>query len=215
MLMIQLIRIFLKLILGAFGFHHRMVAWIIECVTSTSLSICINGRLHGYFKGKRGLCQGDPMSPYLFTLIMEVLALMLQRRVKIAILRVIPFEEGRLPVKYLGVPLVSSKLIYRDCRELIDKSRILIDVEQLMRGFLWCQGPMKRGRAKLATREEIIDERQIDNLNDNLKSVELYITFSRSVMQDSFRIRNRIQLNSLRLSSRSFILSFSLILLKR
>ncbi|GJZ56704.1 hypothetical protein Tco_0612198 [Tanacetum coccineum] len=250
---------FLKLILGAFGFHHRMVAWIMECVTSTSFSICINGRLHGYFKGKRGLRQGDHMSPYLFTLIMEVLTLMLQRRVrdsemftyhrycsklelinlcfvddlflfahgdvhsakvimdslekfkrasgltpsipkstayfcnvlnqvKIAILRVIPFEEGRFPVKYLGVPLVSSRLIYRDCRELIEKvrgcindwknkslsaagrlqlirsvlcsmhiywasmfilpSRILLDVEQLMRGFLWCQGPMKRGRAK-------------------------------------------------------------------
>ncbi|GKF35208.1 hypothetical protein Tco_0108408, partial [Tanacetum coccineum] len=29
---------------------------------------------------------------------------------KISILQVIPFEEGRLPVKYLGVPLVPSRL---------------------------------------------------------------------------------------------------------
>nr|GEY99908.1 reverse transcriptase domain, reverse transcriptase zinc-binding domain protein [Tanacetum cinerariifolium] len=38
---------------------------------------------------------------------------------KMAILHILPFEKGRLPVKYLGVPLVSSK--YRDCKELIEK----------------------------------------------------------------------------------------------
>ncbi|GJY89211.1 hypothetical protein Tco_0503839 [Tanacetum coccineum] len=183
---------FLRVILIGFGFHERMIAWIMECVTTTSFSISINGSLHGYFKGKRGLRQGDPLSPYLFTLIMEVFTLILHRRVqeasnftyhrfcseldlinlcfaddlflfvhgdvnsakvikealddfkdasglnpsmpkskayfcnvinytKLAILNVLPFEEERLPVKYLGVPLVSSRLIFRDCKELINK----------------------------------------------------------------------------------------------
>ncbi|GJS81519.1 hypothetical protein Tco_0748060 [Tanacetum coccineum] len=73
--------VFLRKILKGFGFHDRMVSWIMECVTTTSYSISINGILHGYFRGKRGLRQGDPLSPYLFTLVMEVLTLMLQRRV--------------------------------------------------------------------------------------------------------------------------------------
>ncbi|KAK1407946.1 hypothetical protein QVD17_39574 [Tagetes erecta] len=41
--------------------------------------------------------------------------------VRLAILNIMPFVEGSLPVKYLGVPLISSRLIYRDCKWLVEK----------------------------------------------------------------------------------------------
>ncbi|GJW22667.1 hypothetical protein Tco_0033289 [Tanacetum coccineum] len=138
--------------------------------------------------GKCGLHQGDPLSPYLFTLIMEVFTLMLQRRVRVTqsftyhqycskldlinlcfaddlflfaygdadSARVI-MDKGRMPVKYLGVPLILTRLVYRGCKELIEKAsvfilptRILLDLKQLMRGFLWCQGDIRKRKAKVA-----------------------------------------------------------------
>ncbi|GKC04069.1 hypothetical protein Tco_0995679 [Tanacetum coccineum] len=36
-------------------------------------------------------------------------------------------RQGSLPVKYLSVPLVSSRLIFRDCKELLEKVQIRVD----------------------------------------------------------------------------------------
>nr|GEU70751.1 hypothetical protein [Tanacetum cinerariifolium] len=255
---------FLERILACFGFHPNMIKWIMTCVTSTSFSISINGDIHVFFKGERGSCQGDPLSPYLFTLVMEILMLILQKwvrlsdsfrfhknredlniinvcfaddlflfargdvnsakvimdsldefkavsgfvpsipksttyfcnvlnHVKIGILNTMPFSKGRLPAMYLGVLLISSRLINKDFKILVEKARnwigdwknkslsyagrlqlcssaissmqlywasifilpkgIIYDIQQLIRAFLWCNGEIKRGKAKVAWEE--------------------------------------------------------------
>lgn len=60
------------------------------CVSSPTCSVCINGGTHGYFKGGKGLRQGDPMSPLLFVLVMEYFSRLLMHTAEDARFRVHP-----------------------------------------------------------------------------------------------------------------------------
>lgn len=68
---------FLLAVLRNFSFDARWVGlisqWIVE------FSILLNGSPFGHFPASRGLGQGDPLSPFLFILVFEVLSHILLR----------------------------------------------------------------------------------------------------------------------------------------
>ena len=61
------------------GFGIKWILWIKWCITTTSFSILVNGSPADFFRSSRGLRQGDPSSPYLFVLGMEVFSILVEK----------------------------------------------------------------------------------------------------------------------------------------
>nr|GFA54722.1 RNA-directed DNA polymerase, eukaryota, reverse transcriptase zinc-binding domain protein [Tanacetum cinerariifolium] len=95
---------FLDDILKKFGFGKKWCKWIQSCLRSSRGSIIINGSPTKEFQFFKGLKQGDPLSTFLFILIMESLHLSFQRVVDASI-----FEGIKL-----SLSLSISHMFYAD-----------------------------------------------------------------------------------------------------
>ena len=63
-------------------FGSKWVRWISWCVSTARFFALVNGKLVGFFPSSRDLRQGDPLSPYLFVMGIEVLRILLKRAMK-------------------------------------------------------------------------------------------------------------------------------------
>ncbi|RVW76867.1 Transposon TX1 uncharacterized 149 kDa protein [Vitis vinifera] len=119
---------FLLKVMEKMGFGAKWLRWMWWCISTAKFSVMVNGTPAGFFSSSKGLRQGDPLSPYLFVMGMEVLSVLIRRamegaasglRINLAKSEIIPVGEvqrieelavelgcrvGQLPTVYLGLP---------------------------------------------------------------------------------------------------------------
>ncbi|GJX56334.1 probable L-cysteine desulfhydrase, chloroplastic [Tanacetum coccineum] len=158
---------FLINILRMFGFHDKIIEWICTCITSTSFSISINEESHGNFKGERiktdeesVIVIKEDLDLWLIpTRYLEV-PLISKRLGKTECKQLVDKVKSKVGdwknkfLSYAGrVQLIayvlSSMHIYWALVFLFPKTTVK-DIERVLKGFLWNQGDVVRGKAKIA-----------------------------------------------------------------
>ncbi|GKA35160.1 RNA-directed DNA polymerase, eukaryota, reverse transcriptase zinc-binding domain protein [Tanacetum coccineum] len=62
--------------------NATLISLVPKSLTPLKFTICVNRERYGYFKGGRGLRQGDPISLYIFTMVMEILNLIVKNKIR-------------------------------------------------------------------------------------------------------------------------------------
>ncbi|XP_020270856.1 uncharacterized protein LOC109846043 [Asparagus officinalis] len=123
---------FISDMLKGLGFPSVMVKWFMSCITSPKYSLSFNGSLHGYFKDDLlFFSKGDLYSVEKLYQCVKNFGLIsgleanhekssiyyggVEEPVKASINNRLRFNEGVLPFKYLGVPLITKRMSTLNC----------------------------------------------------------------------------------------------------
>ena len=138
------------------GFGSKWTGWIRTCISTVRFSIMVNGSPSGFFGSSRGIRQGDPLSPLLFLLIMEVLSRMLRRTKEAGLIK--GFKAGDSAEEDLSV----SHLLFADDTIVFCD----VDPEQLLhlRMVLSCFEPVTGLGVNMA-KSELVPMGQVLNLS--------------------------------------------------
>ena len=77
------------------GFGPKWLGWMWSCISTTKFSVLVSGVPAGFFPSSKLLRQGDPLSPYLFVMGMEVLSALIRRVVEGGFISGCSIRRGR------------------------------------------------------------------------------------------------------------------------
>nr|ABA98510.1 retrotransposon protein, putative, unclassified [Oryza sativa Japonica Group] len=72
-----------------------------SCVTTVRYAVKFNGTILSTFAPSRGLCQGDPLSPFLFLLVADGLSLLLEEKVRLGAITPVKVCRGAPSISHL------------------------------------------------------------------------------------------------------------------
>ena len=92
---------FLDKIMSDMGFRKKWSQWIGSCISSPMLSVLVNGSPTRQFGVERGLCQGDPLSLFLFNVAVEGLSTLFRKAAEMDLLQGMVFGDNAVHVSHL------------------------------------------------------------------------------------------------------------------
>ncbi|XP_052109895.1 uncharacterized protein LOC127741467 [Arachis duranensis] len=101
---------FVDIVLQKMGFGRRWREWVMECVSTSSMSVLVNGSPTKPFMMERGLRQGDPLSPFLFVLVVDVLHRMVREAVNNG--RISPLLVGRDNIELSHLQFADDTILF-------------------------------------------------------------------------------------------------------
>lgn len=102
------------------GFSVNWVNIIMNCISTASFSVLINGVAKGLIYPQRGLRQGCPLSPYLFIICAETFSNLLVQAEKIKLINGLKFSRALSisPLLFADDSLIFSRASTADCKNL-------------------------------------------------------------------------------------------------
>ncbi|XP_021991435.1 uncharacterized protein LOC110888201 [Helianthus annuus] len=120
-------------ILAQMGFSDKWCLWIKGVITSARASILVNGAPTSEFKCHKGMRQGDPISPFLFFIVMEALSCMISKACSLGIVKGVSLPNSG--------PVVSHLLSTDDAIILGEWSKDnILNAVRILRCFYACSG---------------------------------------------------------------------------
>lgn len=92
---------FLFHVLNCLGFSKKWISWMSSILSSSRISVLVNGSPSKEFSPHRGIRQGDPLALYLFLLISEVLHVLLDTALEKKVFEGATFKDGRRAITHL------------------------------------------------------------------------------------------------------------------
>lgn len=102
---------FIHKVLTAFHFPLKLIRMIMSCISTTNISILVNGGMLEPFEPSRGIRQGDLLSPYIFILCMEYLSHLIEQKCVEGTWVPLKASKNNLGISHLLSRTISSYLV--------------------------------------------------------------------------------------------------------